>query len=140
MPMVISKDHVTIKNKMSAVLVKQHGKRKPKQDYTRRLCPSSSTLRLQFKSTLSKEEITYNKSQTAQNMMQVMEDELGLPFMSSFSFNGLTVKQLHACAHAQLRQTLCHPKDYIPPGSSVHESLQARILEWVAMLSSRRSS
>lgn len=37
-------------------------------------CPSSSTLRLQFKSTLSKEGITYNKSQTAYNMMQVMED------------------------------------------------------------------
>ena len=140
MSMVISKDHVTLKNKMSAVLVKQHGKRKPKQDYTRRLCPSSSTLRLQFKSTLSKEEITYNKSQTAQNMMQVMEDELGLPFMSSFSFNGLTVKQLHACAHAQLRQTLCHPKDYIPPGSSVHEILQAGILEWAAISSPRGSS
>ena len=27
-----------------------------------------------------------------------------------------------------------------PPGSSVHETLQARILEWVAMSSSRRSS
>ena len=58
-------------------------------------------------------------------MMQVMEDELGLPFMSSFSFNGLTVKQLHTCARGQLRQTLCHPKDYIPPGSSVHKILQA---------------
>ena len=27
-----------------------------------------------------------------------------------------------------------------PPGSSVHETLQARILEWVAMLSSKGSS
>ena len=29
--------------------------------------------------------------------------------------------------------------DYSPPGSSVHGILQARILEWVAMPSSRRN-
>ena len=28
---------------------------------------------------------------------------------------------------------LCDPTDYTPPGSSVHEILQARILEWVAI-------
>ena len=28
---------------------------------------------------------------------------------------------------------LCNPMDCIPPGSSVHGILQARILEWVAM-------
>ena len=33
--------------------------------------------------------------------------------------------------------TLFDPMDHSPPGSSVHEILQARILEWVAMLSSR---
>ena len=33
--------------------------------------------------------------------------------------------------------TLCDPMDYSPPGSSVHGFLQARILEWVAMPSSR---
>ena len=32
------------------------------------------------------------------------------------------------------------PMDCSPPGSSVHEKLQARILEWVALLSSRGSS
>ena len=37
----------------------------------------------------------------------------------------------------QLCLTLCNSRDYSPPGSSVHELLQARILEWVAMLSSR---
>ena len=36
--------------------------------------------------------------------------------------------------------TLCDPVDCSPPGSSVHEILQARILEWVAMLFSRGSS
>ena len=45
--------------------------------------------------------------------------------------------------HARLlqsRQTLCDPLDCSPPGSSVHGILQARIQEWVAMLSSRGSS
>ena len=33
--------------------------------------------------------------------------------------------------------TLCNPMDCSPPGSSVHEILQARILKWVAVSSSR---
>ena len=37
----------------------------------------------------------------------------------------------------QLCPTLCNPMDCSPPGSSVHGILQARILEWVAMPSSR---
>ena len=40
----------------------------------------------------------------------------------------------------QLCLILGDPMDYSPPGSSVHEFLQARILEWVAMPSSRGSS
>ena len=35
---------------------------------------------------------------------------------------------------------LCDPMDCSPPGSSVHGILQARILEWVAIPSSRGSS
>ena len=35
--------------------------------------------------------------------------------------------------------TLCNPMDCGPPGFSVHGIFQARILEWVAMPSSRRS-
>ena len=45
--------------------------------------------------------------------------------------------------HAKLLQlcsTLCDPMDCSLPGSSVHGILQARILEWIAMLSSRGSS
>ena len=45
-----------------------------------------------------------------------------------------------SCMHAkslQLYPTLCDPMDCSPPGSSVHGILQARILEWVAMPSSR---
>ena len=40
----------------------------------------------------------------------------------------------------QSRSTLCYPMDCRPAGSSVHGILQARILEWVAMPSSRGSS
>ena len=36
--------------------------------------------------------------------------------------------------------TLCDPVDCNPPGSSVHGILQARILEWVAILFSRGPS
>ena len=36
--------------------------------------------------------------------------------------------------------TLCDPMDYSPPGSSVYGILPARILEWVAIFSSRGSS
>ena len=38
--------------------------------------------------------------------------------------------------------TLCNPKEYMdcsPPGSSAHGILQARVLEWVAIPSSRGS-
>ena len=35
---------------------------------------------------------------------------------------------------AQSYPTLCDPTDCSPPGSSVHRILQARILEWVAIL------
>ena len=36
--------------------------------------------------------------------------------------------------------TLCNPKDYSPPGSSIHGIFQARILEWVVVFFSRESS
>ena len=46
----------------------------------------------------------------------------------------LCAKLLQSCL------TLCNPVGHSPPGSSVPEILQARILEWVAMPSSRGSS
>ena len=42
-------------------------------------------------------------------------------------------KSLQSCP------TLCDPVDCSPPGSSVHEILRTRILEWVAILFSRGS-
>ena len=47
-------------------------------------------------------------------------------------------QQLFNCA--QSCPTLCDPMEHSLPGSSVHVILQARILEWVAMPSSRGSS
>ena len=50
---------------------------------------------------------------------------------------------MRLCMHAkslQSRPTLCNPMSCSPPGSSVKGILQARILEWVAVLSSRGSS
>ena len=44
------------------------------------------------------------------------------------------------CLATKLCATLCDPMDYSLPGSSVHGSLQARILEWVAISFSRGSS
>ena len=44
------------------------------------------------------------------------------------------------CSIAQLCLTLCDPMGPSPPGSSVHGISQARILEWVAISSSRGSS
>ena len=44
------------------------------------------------------------------------------------------------CLVAQSCPALCNPADCSPLGSTVHGILQARILEWVAMPSSRGSS
>ena len=54
--------------------------------------------------------------------------------------------QLNAALEGPEKGTLgsqghdCDPMDYSPPGSSVPGILQARILEWAAVSSSRRSS
>ena len=48
----------------------------------------------------------------------------------------------HQCVHSKFFQsclTLCDPMDCSLPGSTVHRILQARILEWVAVPSSRES-
>ena len=47
------------------------------------------------------------------------------------AYYALHAKSLQSCP------TLCDPMDCSLPGSSVHGILQARILEWVAIASSR---
>ena len=66
---------------------------------------------------------------------------------SLVSIMKIQVKQSHVknalCMHAKLLQscsTLCDPVEHSLPGSSLHGTIQARILEWVAMPSSRGSS
>ena len=54
----------------------------------------------------------------------------------SFSTSSL----VRACSVTQSCPTLCNPVDCSPPASSVHGVLQARILEWVSISSSRGSS
>ena len=41
---------------------------------------------------------------------------------------------------AKLHLTVCDLMDYSPPGSSIHGISQARILEWVAISSSKGSA
>ena len=65
--------------------------------------------------------------------------------LGASSVNGQepSVTLMSPCMRAKSLQsclTLCDPMGCSPPGSSVHGILQARILEWVAVLSSRGSS
>ena len=55
-----------------------------------------------------------------------------------------TYMQLHLYVYTHMKkvtvlvaQLLCNPMDCVPPGSSVHGILQARILQWVAIPFSR---
>ena len=47
---------------------------------------------------------------------------------------------VHVCMCSVAQSSLCDPVDYSPPGSSVHGVSQARILEWVAISSSKGSN
>ena len=55
----------------------------------------------------------------------------------SCCYSNVYIWGVGVCSVAQSCLTLCSPMDCSPPGSSVHGILQARILEWVAMPSSR---
>ena len=60
----------------------------------------------------------------------------------SHKISSIIVIEIKVCC-AKLFQSclnLCDPMDCSPPGSTIHAILQARILEWVAMPSSRGSS
>ena len=67
---------------------------------------------------------------------------LAVNIMANFyQWDNKSVSKL--CMHAKLLQsgpTLCDPMDCSPPGSSVHEIVQVRIVKWVAISSSRGSS
>ena len=65
--------------------------------------------------------------------------DLFYPF-SSYILSSSSNEPLPMLSYAQSCPALCDPIDCILPGSSVHGVLQIRILEWVAMPSSRGSS
>ena len=75
---------------------------------------------------------------TTQVILRLHEPHQGRSVVQSRSRNVTMMTQWSA--HAQLCLILCNSMDCNPLGSSVHGILQARILEWVAMPSSRRSS
>ena len=63
-----------------------------------------------------------------------------LPGLRIYYVPGTILNALYICVHTkslQLCPTLCSSMDCSLPGSSVHGILQARILEWITMPSSR---
>ena len=58
----------------------------------------------------------------------MLEDLYGVPHLIVPSRTQVREKEV-----SQSCPTLRDPMDYRPPGSSVHESLQARVLEWGAI-------
>ena len=71
-------------------------------------------------------------------------DEIKVEFLSSLrNFNCWYISSIVALQtewSCQSHPILCDPMDYSLPGSSVHGIFQARILEWVTISFSRRSS
>ena len=81
---------------------------------------------------------TKDNEQTTTGRLEYICEPATINFCTSFSLIfacvSVSAKSLQSCP------TLCNPMSCSPPGSSVHGILQARILEWVAMPSSRGSS
>ena len=74
--------------------------------------------------------------QTVQSLVSQGRNALDLkcssqPLGFPGGLDGKAIKSLQSCP------TVCDPVDYSLPGSSVHGILQARVLEWIAMPSSR---
>ena len=55
------------------------------------------------------------------------------------SFKMYSLYHCAVCCAVQPCSTFCHPMDCSPPGHSIHEISYARIVEWVAVSSSRGS-
>ena len=66
--------------------------------------------------------------------------EMGKFKDSRYCASGQILKNYAVLSHSVMSDSLRPNGLYSPPGSSVHGILQAKILEWVAMPSSRGSS
>ena len=73
-------------------------------------------------------------------VMDVTTEELQEPLGGGPLFFYLSHENKSENVSHSVVSTLCDPMDCSPPGSSLHGILQARILEWVAILFSRGSS
>ena len=76
-------------------------------------------------------------------LFQVYENKMWMGHLVMIlvsNFYHQAILQYRCCFVAKLYLTLCDPMVCSPPGSSVHEISQARILEWVAISSSKGSS
>ena len=89
----------------------------------------------------------YNLSHSTKNFRHLTgktyKDVIIEIYITFFYKDAKNNKGMYVCVRAQSLQscrTLYDPIYCTPPGFSVHEILQARILEWVAMPSSRGSS
>ena len=80
----------------------------------------------------------YAASTTCQELFQAMEFTVSpSPKQDGRGSNILFHWKKMLCLVTRSCPTVCHPVDCSLPGSSVHGIFQARILEWVAMPSSR---
>ena len=84
------------------------------------------------------------RTEAAEGLQSMGSQRVGHDWATELNWsNGLERLCYLLFVHAKSFQscpTLHYPKDCNPPGSSVHGILQARILEWVAIPSSRGSS
>ena len=70
------------------------------------------------------------------NFFPFMEKKKNLSLAQIYIFT-YAYTNMYVCSVASVTSALCNPMDCSPPGCSVHEILQTRILEWVAMASSQ---
>ena len=87
--------------------------------------------------TTSMIDIFFNNNQSCLSQKRVWSKVVGVESQGSF-MPGLS--NISCAKSLQLCPSLCNSKEGGPPGSSVHGILQAGILEWVAMPSSKGSS
>ena len=106
------------------------------------VCCSSprGTLKKNFSSVFEKQ--SFSKCSHDLYLLTIIPDQVTgekvLAFQSCSGVNRI-FRWCH-CAQQLSRAGLCNTMGSSPPDSSVHESLQARILEWVSISSSRRTS
>ena len=84
--------------------------------------------------------VTGHRSEVRMEWAMEVLGDLKQPRMSWASLCRLFNLPVCACSVAQLCPVLCNPVEWGLPGSSVHGILQAGILEWAAIPSSRGSS